>query len=99
MIIVELTRNQNRVYKWLLSITNFRKEVRCSARKLALEMNFSDQYAMKILDQLEDHQAITLLRRGVGQRPNKYRVEKVRIIAPKPKQSRVPTLPPNDKVE
>jgi hypothetical protein len=51
---------------------------------------------MKILDQLEAISALFLLRRGTGQRANKYRVEVLKpsqIYVPKPKRMRVPSLP------
>jgi len=101
MTLVKMTGNQHRVFQWLQSRTNFKREVKCSARKIALEFNFSDQYAMKILDQLEAINALFLLRRGTGQRANKYRVEVLKpsqIYVPKPKRVRVPTLPPGDAV-
>lgn len=99
MTLVKMTGNQHRVFQWLQSRTNFKREVKCSARKIALEFNFSDQYAMKILDQLEAINALFLLRRGTGQRANKYRVEVLnpsQIYVPKPKRVRIPTVAQND---
>jgi hypothetical protein len=96
MTVIKMTPNQHRVFEWLQSRTNFRREVLCSARTLALAFNFSDQYAMKILEQLDELGALSLIRRGTGQRANKYRVLNPQVMVLKAKKVRIPTLPQED---
>jgi hypothetical protein len=96
---IRMSRSQYRVYNWLLGRTNFCREVKCSARKISLEFNWSDQYAAKILDQLEEKNILFLLKRGTGQRPNKYRLEKFlpgSILVSRVKRIRIPKLPAGD---
>lgn len=94
-----MTRNQFKVFTWLLSRCSGRREIKCSARRLALKFNFSDAYAARLLKRMEEQELLEILRRGVGQRANLYRLERINlsmVVVPRNKKVKSTKLRPED---